>query len=95
MLRVMDLPHWPPEPGGAFKPGDQLAISSEQVLIDEVMKVDGTKLTFTCAFDGKKLSYDYAAPSVRTAEKLAMILRENVGNTLFSVGVIELPHRRE
>jgi hypothetical protein len=65
------------------------------VVLDEVTKVDGTKLTFTCTFDGKKLIYDYAAPSVRTAEKLAAILRENAGKTLSFVGLIELPHRAE
>jgi FKBP-type peptidyl-prolyl cis-trans isomerase 2 len=95
MLRVMDLPQWPPDSGGEFKHGDKFAISSEHVVIKEVTKVDGTKLTFTCTFNGKKLSYDYAAPSVRTAEKLAEILQNNVGKTLFSVGVIELPHRKE
>ena len=95
MLRVMDLPHWPPDSGGSFASGDRFSTSAEEVLIDEVTKVDGTKVTFTCTFDGRKLTYDFAAPSVRTAEKLATILRENVGKTLFAVGVIELPHREE
>ena len=96
MARVMDLPNWPPDSGGPFDPrSHRFAISSEEVVIDEVTKVDGTKITFTCLFDGNKLTYDFSAPSVRTAEKLAEIIRENSGKALFSIGMIEIPRGDE
>ncbi len=90
-MRVMDLPHWPPDSGGPFKAGDVFPVSAESVIIENVVRVDGEKITFTCTFNGKLQSYDFSAPDEKIAAKLAVILKDNVGKTLFSVGMIEIP----
>ena len=61
------------------------------MIIENVVRIDGKEITFTCTFDGKRQSYDFAAPDEKIAAKLAVILKDNVGKTLFSVGTIELP----
>jgi hypothetical protein len=92
----MDLPNWPPDSGGAFDPRNpKFAISAEAVVIKGVSKVDGHKITFTCDYEGRPHTYDFVAPDEKTAGKLAAILRDNVGNFLFSVGSIEIPRNPE
>ena len=82
MQRVMDLPGWPPDGGGAYGRGD-IFPSSQEVTIKEVFRVMENKITFTCSFGAKDLSYDFSAPDEKTAEKLAVILKANTGKTLF------------
>ena len=91
IMRVMNLPNWPPDSGGAFKTGDVFPISPESVIIEGVVRVAGKTITFTCAFNGKQQAYDFSAPDEKTAEKVAVILKNNVGKTLFSVGMMEIP----
>ena len=89
-MRVMDLPNWPPDSGGPFKAGDVFPISPESVIIEEVVRVDGKKITFSCTLNGNRQSYDFSAPYGNTATKLAVILKNNVGKTLFVAGMTEL-----
>jgi hypothetical protein len=91
-MRVMDLPHWPPDTGGAFDARNhRFAISSEDVVIERVTRISDRRITFVCSFEGRAHTYDFATPDARTAQKLKNILENNVGLTLFSVGTIEIP----
>jgi hypothetical protein len=91
-MRVMDLPHWPPDTGGAFDPRNhRFPISAEEVVIERVTRVSDRRITFVCSFDGGPHTYDFTAPDGRTAEKLKAILENNVGMSLFSIGTIEIP----
>ena len=55
-----------------------------------MVRVDGKNITFTCTFNGNRQSYDFLAPAGKTATKLAMILKNHAGKTLFVAGVTEL-----
>ena len=91
MRRVSDLAGWPPIGGGAYGRGNSFAISSEQVAVKEVVRIVDEHVTFTCAFEGNLLTYDFCAPNEETADKVGKLLKENSGKTLFSVGMLELP----
>jgi hypothetical protein len=91
-MRVMDLPNWPPDASGAVDPRKmRFAISSQEVLIDAVTSVNGKQITFVCKLDGDPHKYFFTAPDEKTAAKLKTILEKNVGMTLYSVGLIEIP----
>jgi len=89
--RVMDLDGWPPVSGGAYRPGNSFAISTEQALIKDVQRVTDRNVHFTCLLEGRDQGYDLFVPNENTANKLAAILRDNVGETLFSIGMKFIP----
>jgi hypothetical protein len=91
MMRVMDFAGWVPQSGGAYRGGDKFPISAEEVTIEKVLRVTEDHVAFTCDFGGKSVGYDFYVPDIRTAEKVAAILSANVGGTLFSIGILELP----
>jgi hypothetical protein len=91
-MRVMGLLNWPPGGSGAFDPHNpRFAVSSEEVLIEKVTRINGKKITFVCTLEGKARTYDFSAPDERVAEELKTILENNAGLSLFSVGTIEIP----
>jgi len=89
MKRVRDLPAWPPV-GGGYDREDSLP-SIQEVTIKEVNQVSGNKISFTCLFEKIDLGYDFMAPDEKTAARLVEILEDNVGKTLFSIEVFEIP----
>jgi hypothetical protein len=48
-------------------------------------------VSFTCDFGGRSEGYDFFVPDKKTGDKIASILNDNVGKTLFSIGFVELP----
>jgi hypothetical protein len=49
-MRVMDLPGWVPQSGGAHRPGDVFPISANEVTIEKVTRVVDKQVGFTCLF---------------------------------------------
>ena len=91
-MRVMDLPSWPPDASEAFDSRKaNFAISADAVLIDSVKDVNGKRITFVCKLDGVPQRYFYTVPDEKIAAKLKIILENNTGMTLLSVGSIEIP----
>jgi hypothetical protein len=49
------------------------------------------RVDLICTFEGKDVNYPFNAPDEKTAQKLGVILNNNIGKTLFSIGTIEIP----
>lgn len=95
-MRVMELPNWPPEPrGGAFKREDRFVSSSDEAVIEDVTRVRGKAIAVTCNVRGLRHPYDYLATDARVASRLEAVLRDSVGKTLLSAGVVELPREKK
>lgn len=92
MKRVQDLAGWQPVTAEAFSPrGGTFAISIEQVMIKRVVRIVKNRVDLICTFEGKDVNYPFNAPDEKTAQKLGVILNNNIGKTLFSIGTIEIP----
>jgi len=92
MTQIKDLTGWPPQPGGAFKPGEAFPISSEQVVIERVIRVNEGHILFACRYKKDRIEYyDLFVPDEKTGEKVAKILAENIGTRLFDIGMMEIP----
>jgi hypothetical protein len=89
--RVMDLPGWPPQPGGAFKGGDTFPQSTDQVTVDKYLNLVRNHVSFTCIWNGKPVGYDFTVPDEATGKKVQKILEANLGKKLFDIGFIEIP----
>jgi hypothetical protein len=86
--RVMDLE--PPQLGtwkGAHQPAPP---SWDQVTIMNVQSTKG-RINILCEFEGEQASFHYSERDERTKERVAEILTNNIGKTLLSVGMIEIP----
>ena len=91
MKQVYQLPDWPPIGGGAFSPTrDKFAISSQEVVIKQLSRVQDDHVVFTCSFERTVLTYDYDAPDAEIAELLGDLLKRHVGMSLSSLDFEEL-----
>ena len=93
MKRVMDLPGWPPDGGAGYRNprGGIFAISLEQVIVKDVIRIVKSNIEFNCMFEGNSVNYFLSTPNEETAKKVGAILKNNIGKTLFSVGMIQIP----
>jgi hypothetical protein len=92
MLRISDLPEWPPDSSGSYSPGgDTFATGAEEPAIKDVVQIAVKSVTFRCVFRGQLLTYELPTPDARTAQEVASILRENVGKAILSIAMIEIP----
>jgi chemotaxis protein CheY-P-specific phosphatase CheC len=91
MPRIMDLPGWPPIPGGAHKPGDFFPTSTDQVTIETVLRISEGNVMFMCRFGDRSVGYHFFVADENTAKKVAAVLSGNIGETLLSIGMMELP----
>ena len=89
-MRVRDLENWPPEPSGAYKATFVLP-SAEEAIIQKVLHMFDIWITFSCGFEGKDHTYDFQSLDNRTPARLKVILEDNIGKSLFSIGEIEIP----
>jgi hypothetical protein len=53
--------------------------------------VTGQQVNFLSAFEGRSVVFHFLAHDVKTANKVAGVLVDNVGKTLLSIEKIELP----
>ena len=88
-MRVLDIPDWPPQPGGAFSPAYR-SPSSEQAIVKRIEGTNRAVVTFVCGFDGNEHSYDFDARSVELAGKVAKLLQSNIGKSLMQIGFLTL-----
>jgi hypothetical protein len=89
-MRVRDLENRPPEPSGACKATFVLP-SAEQAIIQKVLHMFDIWITFSCGFEGKGHTYDFQSLDNGTPPRLKVILEDNIGKSLFSIGEIEIP----
>ena len=95
-LRVIDLPHWPPPPAlSGPERGATVPTGTEEVTVKDVTRVVDSRVDFTGMFGNYKVTYSMKTPDEKTAKKLAKILEDKAGQTLASVGPIELPADEE
>jgi|SRR5215469_16788885 len=88
-IRLRELPHWPPEPGGAFDSQSQFPLGSETV-VTEVFPVLYKAVTFRGIFEGRPHSYLYVASDEKTAQKIHEAIAANQGKTLAQLGELEI-----
>jgi len=84
-MKIRDLPHWPPDPGGAFNASHK-SPASDQAVLKQLVRVQDNSVTFTATFEGKEFSYDYEAPNSKLAKDLAEVLARNIGKTVMQLG---------
>jgi hypothetical protein len=89
-MRVRDLEDWPPEPCGVFKTTFVLP-KAEQAIIQKVLHMFDIWITFSCEFKGRDLTYDFQTLNEGMPPRLKVVLENNIGKSLSSIGEIELP----
>jgi hypothetical protein len=89
-MRVGDLENWPPEPCGVYRT-TFVSPSPEQAVIQRVLHLYDIWITFICEFEGNCHTYDFQTHDKETPPKLKVILEDNIGKSLFSIGDIEIP----
>lgn len=88
-MKIRDLPHWPPEPGGAFNASHK-SPASDQAIFKELVRVQDNSVTFTATFEGKEFTYHYEVPNSKLAKDLAEVLARNIGKTVIQLGDAEM-----
>jgi hypothetical protein len=91
LMRVMDLPGWPPQPGGSKTNVDTVALPPDQVTIERVVLVVKDHVLFACQAAGRSVLYDFRQLNRETSKELADILNENMGRSLQSIARMPLP----
>lgn len=94
-MRIMDLENWPTRVGWALgsDSGNILSLSTGQVVIERVARVLATYIIFTCSFEGRSIYYELDVQDPKYTEKVAGILRANIGMPLKSVETMEIDDR--
>lgn len=88
---VMDLPGWPPLPGGATSGGKRFPVSADQVTIERVLGKMHDHVLFSCKFYGASVFFNLPMLDENNRERIAEILHDNISKTLLSIGSIEIP----
>jgi hypothetical protein len=89
LMRVMVLPGWVPLPGGFSSEGERFLTSTDRAAIERVIYV--MDVIFTSGFEGQSVFHSFLLLDLKTGKQIADILKDNVGKTLLSVEVIEIP----
>lgn len=90
-MRVMDLPGWPPQPGGSKTNAEAVVVPPDQVTIERVVLVVKDHVLFGCQAAGRSVLYDFRQLNKETSKEIADILNENIGLTLQSIARMPLP----
>jgi hypothetical protein len=90
-MRIMELPGWPPQPSNGYKSGDVSPSPIEEVTIEAVRRVIRKSVGFSGRFQSRTIGYTFVAPDEKTADKIAAILSDYVGDKLSSIMSIEIP----
>ena len=85
----MELPGWPPEPGGTYD-ASYRAPNSEQAILRRTEGVNESLITFVCEFEGKEHSYDLDVKNADLAWKVEKLLRANIGKSVLQIGFLEI-----
>ena len=90
-MRVMNIPGWPPQSGGAYTRGKESPQSTDQVNIERVIGEIQGNISFVCRFKGESIPYVLFVRDLKICEKFKKILHDNRGLTLFDIGFLEIP----
>ena len=91
MKKIKELvKDWPPSPGGAFGRG-YVTPQDINVPIAEVGPVVNEYVACKCFYMGQPNTFDLPMEDKETAERAAAVIRQHLGETLMSVGELEVP----
>lgn len=76
--------------GRLDKTGRCLSQLADDVTIENVIRYANEHLMFTCMFRGASVFYDFPMLDEKTANKVAAILNDHVGQTLTSIAFVEI-----
>jgi hypothetical protein len=89
-MKIKDLVRdWPPQPGGAFDRG-YTSPQDLNVPVSEVGPVRNENVACKCFYMGQPHTFDLPVENREIAEKLAALVRENLGKTVQAIGELEL-----
>jgi hypothetical protein len=89
MVKLRDLPNWPPPPGGAYDGGTLFPVATE-VVINEIFPVIETMVTFRGESAGYPHSFHFRASSEKIASRIQTIISANLGHTVAELGEFEI-----
>lgn len=89
--RLMDLPNWGSGTAAAFKPGDNFAISLDRVIIECIIPAPKDYLGVAGIFNKQTVFYNIGPLEEKEFAKVAEIVDKNRGQSLLSIGPIEIP----
>ena len=89
--RVSDLPNWGQGGAAAFKPGENFSVSLDKVIIESFVIGPKDYVTVAGKVDGRTAFYGIGPLDEKTLPKVAKIVDDNRGQTLLSIGTIEIP----
>ena len=88
-MRLRELGGWPPQPGGAHKPGARFPVAGESV-VKELAALRDRTITFKGVFDGYAHSYHYTAESEKVALQIHSLVNESMGLTVAELGELQI-----
>jgi len=80
---------WPPSPGGAFGRG-YAAPQDANVPVAEVGPVVNEYVACKCLYMGQAHTFDLLMNDTETAETVADVIRQHLGETLMAIGELEV-----
>jgi len=92
---MSDLPNWGQGGAAAFKPGENFSISLDKVIIASLVIDPKGYVTVAGKVDGRTAFYGIGPLDERTLPKVAKIVADNRGQTLLSIGTIEIPEHED
>ena len=85
-MKVSDLPDWPPSVFGIVGPPSTVPTHPDKVTIKSVGLATNERVEAVGTFQGRDVRFNVQVPDKITGEKVAAILRDNIGQILLSVG---------
>ena len=89
--RVSDLPNWGQGGAAAFKQGENFSVSLDKVIIESFIIGQKDCVTVAGKADGRTTFYGIGPLDEKTLRKVAKIVDDNRGQTLLSIGTMEIP----
>jgi hypothetical protein len=90
-MKVSDLPDWPPSIFGIVGPPSTVPTHPDKVAIKSVGLVTNERVEAIGTFQDRDVRFNVQVPDKIIGEKVATILRDNIGQILLSVGP-SFPH---
>jgi hypothetical protein len=90
-MKVSNLPDWTPSVFGITGPPSTVPTHPDKVTIKNVGLVTNDRVEVVGTFQGRDVRFNVQVPDKLTGEKVATILRDNIGQILLSLGQLEIP----
>src|SRR5580698_8843584 len=84
-LKLRELVDWPPEPGGAYRPGS-VSPTAREAIIAESVPLIARSVTFRATFGQDSHSYHYHAETDGIARQVQRLVGENIGRKVATLG---------